>query len=134
MAFVSLYEYMKVNRNIKTKGGYKLLAYCVTKSKENPNARIVFCFTEELQHKANFRKGDYLDIKFEPTTKELIVEKVFEGGRKLSGNKNARILKLEFPFIPELRFPIIKGLTEPKDVHVKRDSVICKMIFDKEEK
>lgn len=129
MAFISLFE-------ARGKAGrrpinYDLLGYSIYNMKTHgkySNKYLVMLLTPKCLVKANMAIGDFADLLVEPTTGEVVIQRVEQGGWKLykpSPKSRSGLARFRVPISEmNLNLPEINSTVEIKNVHIGDGKII----------
>lgn len=112
------------------KGGrsadYDLMGYSVYNDKKGYKY-LVLALTAKCMIRANMAIGDYADLLVEPTTGEVIIQRVVEGGWKVfkpSKKNKSNSARFRVPIAGDYNLPEINKTVEIKNLHISDGKII----------
>lgn len=105
----------------KRKVNYRF-GFGVQKAKGYPQGRYIAVLPAEIQQKAKLHAQDKVELCFDPDTKDALIRK-HPDGWTLTRYKDSSTIRVTFPFYPEVGYPDIGRVKEPKDVRVTKDGI-----------
>lgn len=124
MAFISVYEAR--GKQGRRSANYDLMGYTVYNDKKGYKY-LVLALTAKCLVKANVAIGDYADLLIEPTTGEVVFQRVEQGGWKVfkpTKNNRAGSARFRVPITEDYNLPEINKSVEVRNIHISDGKII----------
>lgn len=134
MAFISMCEVRDkrvLHRGRGRGSNYGLLGYSNNRGSLNKKTgkrakTIVFYMKGELMRRANIGLKTKVNVMYEPTTKECVIETNTNGWTITSNGSNNSVGKIVFRFWADLGFPSVDSVKriDPSRIHVSAGKIV----------
>ena len=124
MAFISMYEAR--GHKGRRSANYDLMGYSIYNDGKGYKY-LVLALTAKCLVRANMAIGDYADLLIEPTTGEVVIKRISEGGWKIftpSKKNKTGSARFRVPIMTDYGLPEINKSVEIKNLHVSDGKII----------